>query len=56
MEKVGPWVEEAEGVRRLKDAQPRHVSLAADDPGDGASDDSAEFGDTVGPTSGEVGQ
>ncbi|KAJ6156386.1 hypothetical protein N7497_005271, partial [Penicillium chrysogenum] len=56
MEKVGPWVEEAEGVRRLKDAQPRHVSLATDDPGDGASDDSAEFGDTVGPTSGEVGQ
>ncbi|KAJ6191139.1 hypothetical protein N7519_001160 [Penicillium mononematosum] len=56
MEKVGPWVEEAEGVRRLKDAQPRQVSLATNDPGDGASDDSAEFGDTVGPTSGEVGQ
>ncbi|EKV08968.1 TGF beta receptor associated protein 1, putative [Penicillium digitatum] len=56
MEKVGPWVEEAEGVRRLKDAEPRQVSLPADDPSDEASDDSAEFGETVGPTSGEVGQ
>lgn len=56
MEKVGPWVEEVEGVRRLKDAEPRQVSLPTDDPSDGASDDSAEFGDTVGPTSGEVGQ
>lgn len=53
-EKVGPWVEEAEGVRRLKDAEPRRVSLP-DDHSD-ASDDSAEFGETVGPTSGEVGQ
>ncbi|OQE00156.1 hypothetical protein PENVUL_c057G09535 [Penicillium vulpinum] len=54
MEKVGPWVEEAEGVRRLKDAEPRRVSLPTDDP-DQASDDS-EFGDTVGPTPGEVAQ
>jgi hypothetical protein len=35
MEKVGPWVEEAEGMRRLKDAP--------------ASDAVSEFGDTVGP-------
>ncbi|KAJ6094026.1 hypothetical protein N7467_002871 [Penicillium canescens] len=52
MEKAGPWVEEAEGVRRLKDAQPKQVSLQADG-FDDATDDS-EFGETVGP--GEVGQ
>ncbi|CAG8923974.1 unnamed protein product [Penicillium salamii] len=37
MEKAGPWVEEAEGMRRLRDALPR--------PDDGYDD----FGETVGP-------
>ncbi|CAG7957191.1 unnamed protein product [Penicillium olsonii] len=41
MEKAGPWIEEAEGLRKLKDALPRP--------------DDSEFGETVGP-SGEVGQ
>ena len=50
MEKVGPWVEEAEGVRRLKDTRPRD-SLQVD-----GDDSDSEFGDTVGPTSGEVGR
>ncbi|KAJ5581732.1 Vacuolar sorting protein 39/Transforming growth factor beta receptor-associated domain 2 [Penicillium sp. DV-2018c] len=57
MEKAGPWIEETEGVRRLKDAKPRRVDLPqTDGPSDAVSDDSTEFGDTVGPTSGEVGQ
>lgn len=57
MEKAGPWIEEAEGVRRLKDADLRQVVLAqTDDSGDDASNDTAEFGDTVGPSSEEVGQ
>lgn len=44
MEKAGPWIEQADGVRRLKDAPPRD-----------SNDTESEFGDTVGP-SGEVGQ
>ncbi|KAJ5361803.1 hypothetical protein N7541_002647 [Penicillium brevicompactum] len=44
MEKAGPWIEQAEGVRRLKDSPPRD-----------SNETDSEFGDTVGP-SGEVGQ
>jgi hypothetical protein len=51
MEKVGPWIEGDEGVRRLKDAPPEEVSLPADGVGD---DDDDEFGEAVRP--GEVGQ
>lgn len=44
MEKAGPWVEEVEGIRRLKDAQPRVP--------DGSD---SEFGETVEPSE-ELGQ
>ncbi|KAJ5774787.1 hypothetical protein N7457_009683, partial [Penicillium paradoxum] len=56
MEKAGPWLEEAEGVKRLKDTERLGSLPQTDDPRDDASNDSTEFGDTVGPTSGEVGQ
>lgn len=51
MEKAGPWVEDAEGVRRLKDGGALPLSV----PSDGAADEEdGDFGDVVGP--GEVGQ
>ncbi|KAJ5131200.1 uncharacterized protein N7515_007239 [Penicillium bovifimosum] len=57
MEKAGPWIEEAEGVRRLKDAAPRRADLPqTDGHSDAVSGDSTEFGETVGPTSRGVGQ
>lgn len=45
MEKSGPWVEDAEGVRRLKDGRTQAI-LASH----GEGDDEGEFGDVVEPS------
>lgn len=45
MEKSGPWVEDAEGVRRLKDGGAQAIPASH---GDG--DDEGEFGDVVEPS------
>ncbi|KAJ5682622.1 hypothetical protein N7462_005787 [Penicillium macrosclerotiorum] len=52
LEKAGPWIEDGEGLRRLRDSR-----TAAPIAGGEEGEDSAEFGNVVGPTvSGEVGQ